>query len=93
MTWQELLLDVAPLVVSFVSAIVLFCRTGQKRYIDRFTEALQRSLPQTSKNDVFIYTDDGQEFEFDSAEYGMKADEFLTVIKSYLESVKNGDSK
>lgn len=93
MTWQEILFDVAPLVVSFVSAIVLFCRTGQKKYLNRFFQAMcstvheeEQQLPHESN--VSIKTDN-TELQFKPSDYGLTADEVVLAFQTFLENQKN----
>lgn len=92
MSWQELVVNLAPVVVSFVSAIVLFCRTGQKKYLEKFaamTHVIE--APQPVESDVTIKTDT-TELQFKPSEYGLTADQLVSVLKSSLEALKNGSS-
>ena len=95
MSWQEILLDVVPVVVSFVSAIVLFCRTGQKKYIDRFASVLRQTYPaENSFSESYVtIKSDTSELVFKPSDYGLTADEVLTAFRAFLESAKNGNDK
>lgn len=112
MTWQEIVFDILPLVISFVSAVILFFRTGQKRYITRFVEILNQIFQSDSDSDVVstdrdvksqVVTDDDwsqvtlstpSEFlSFHPSDYGMTANQVISVFRSFLESRKNGDDK
>ena len=93
MSWQEILLDVVPVVVSFVSAIVLFCRTGQKKYIDCFVNALRQPAENSFSESYVTIKSDTSELVFKPSDYGLTADEVLTAFRAFLESVKNGNDK
>ena len=92
MTWQEIVFDVVPLVFTFVSAIVLFLRTGQKKYITRFVEALNQTFGKDTDSDVVICSQKDS-LSFKPSDYGMTSDEVISAFRSFLEGVKNGDSK
>lgn len=91
MVWQELLFDVAPLVISFVSAIVLFFRTGQKKYIARFMECMRQFTLESStvvEPDVVI-SSGSESLSFKPSDYGTTADEVLSTFKTFLETLRN----
>lgn len=93
MSWQELVVNLAPVVVSFVSAIVLFCRTGQKKYLQKYVQMThaQEIAEQPTESDVTIKTDT-VELQFKPSDYGLTADQLVSVLKSSLEALKNGSS-
>ena len=93
MSWQELVVNLAPVVVSFVSAIVLFCRTGQKKYIEKYIQATQTdsAVKPPVESDITIKTDT-TELKFKPSDYGLTADEVVTAFRTFLESRQDGNA-
>lgn len=92
MTWQEIVFDILPLVISFVSAVILFFRTGQKRYIGRFVEILNQVFQSDTDSDVVV-SSDKDSISFRPSDYGMTSDEVFAAFRSFLEGLKNADDK
>lgn len=84
MSWQELVVNLAPVVVSFVSAIVLFCRTGQKKYIEKYIQAMhvKSTVKQPVESDVTIKTDT-TELQFRPSDYGLTVDEVVMAFRAF----------
>lgn len=93
MSWEELVVNLVPAVVSFVFAIVLFCCTGRKKYIEKYIQAMrvESTVKQSVESDVTIKTDT-TELRFKPSDYGLTADEVVTAFKTFLETKQDGNA-
>lgn len=97
MSWQEIVFDVLPLVVSVVCSLILFFRTGKKGYLTRLERVLQeyfvRNDRSVSSETVKAVEEANPDLGVSLEEYGLTVEELCCAFDAWLESLKNGNDK